>query len=287
VTDLLVGVAIIGLLSALLFVAARRIAPALPVRLTNLLAIFFIALMIAFVLLVQGRPFLARVLPFSNLIVVGNCQPLIVSIFAGIVWCRLPAALWRRALVIFGLTVACLYGMYEPVLGQTPKLDERWQDGVCLQTSQASCSPAAAATLLRLHNIRATEQEMAMLCLSTTEGTSAHGLYRGLKLKTEGSGWDVYMFDGATIDDLKRAGGPVLISVELRPADRIDPRYIHTFGWMPGVAHTVVLLEFVKTPGNPELVRIADPSIGHETWPIDDLRLLWHGEGALLVRAKP
>src|SRR6187401_1660235 len=76
VTDLLVGVAIIGLLSALLFVAARRVAPALPVRLTNLLAIFFIALMIAFVLLVQGRPFLARVLPFSNLIVVGNVQPL-------------------------------------------------------------------------------------------------------------------------------------------------------------------------------------------------------------------
>src|SRR4051812_34067782 len=51
VTDLLVGVAIIGLLSALLFVAARRAAPALPPRLTNLLAIFFIALMIAFVLL--------------------------------------------------------------------------------------------------------------------------------------------------------------------------------------------------------------------------------------------
>ena len=37
---------------------------------------------------------------------------------------------------------------------------------------------------------QSTEQEMAELCL-TRHGTSWQGLYRGLKLKTAGTGWDV------------------------------------------------------------------------------------------------
>lgn len=280
--DLLVGVLIIGVLSSLLLVASLRAARVMPARLTNLLAIFLITMMVAFVLLLQGRIGLSRILPFSNLIVIGNWQPLIAAVFAGLIWRKLPAAMWRRTLVIAALVASCIYGIYEPVLGRTPQLGDRWLDDVCLQTSPASCTAAAAASMLWARGIRATEQEMAMLCLTTTKGTSFHGLYRGLKLKTAGSPWDVYMFDNASIDDLRRMGGPVLISVELRPELTLDPRYQNTYGWMPGVAHTVMLLDFVHG----DMVRIADPAIGHEIWSLDDLRLLWHGEGATLVRAR-
>jgi predicted double-glycine peptidase len=282
VQDLLIGVLIIGLISSLLLVASMRAALVLPPRLTNLLAIFLITMMVAFVFLLQGRIELSRVLPFSNLIMIGNWQPLIAAVFAGLIWRRLPAAMWRRTLVIAALVASCIYGIYEPVLGRTPHLSDRWLDNICLQTSPASCTPAAAATLLTSHGIRATEQEMAMLCLTTTKGTSFHGLYRGLKLKTTGTPWDVYMFSDSTIDDLRRMAGPVLISVELRPELGLDPRYQNTFGWLPGVAHTVMLIDFVHG----DLVRIADPAVGHEVWNLDDLRLLWHGEGATLVRAK-
>ena len=119
-----------------------------------------------------------------------------------------------------------------------------------------------------------------MLCLTTTQGTSTHGLYRGLKLKTASTPWDVYLFSGTSIAELRRLSGPVLISVELRPEDRIDPRYQNTLGWLPGVPHSVVLLGFTAG-GN--FVRIADPAIGHELWSIQDLELLWHGEGVTLV----
>jgi predicted double-glycine peptidase len=158
-------------------------------------------------------------------------------------------------------------------------MHDRWDDNVCLQTSQASCSPAAAATLLRAYCIDTTEQEMALLCLTSREGTSMLGLYRGLKIKTRNTAWDVYMFDSATIDDL-RGAGPVLLSVELRDG-RLE-QHMQTWGWIPGVPHTVVLLGFVGD----DKVLVADPAIGREVWFIDDLRLLWHGEGARLVRAK-
>lgn len=279
--DLLVGVAVIGLLSAILFVASFRVARSLPPRLVNLISIFLITLMIAFILLVHGRIALTHMLPFSNVIVVGNWQPLIAATFAAFIWRHLHPALWRRTLVLAALVVSCLYGMYEPILGKTPELGEKWQDGVCLQTSPASCTAAAAATILDRHGIVSTEQEMALLCLTTTEGTSFHGLYRGLKLKTAGSPWDVYMFADKSIDELRRMGAPAILSVELRPNDGLDPRYQNTFGWLPGVPHTIVLTEFIDD----HTVRIADPALGYETWTIEDLKLLWHGEGARLVRA--
>jgi hypothetical protein len=54
-----------------------------------------------------------------------------------------------------------------PLLGNVPKCGEHWDRlGTCLQTTRYTCSPAAAATLLRKYDIDATEQEMAELCLT-------------------------------------------------------------------------------------------------------------------------
>lgn len=278
--DLLVGIFVIGLLSAMLFITALRASRQLGERLIHLLGILVVTMIVTYVVRVQGHPRLAQVLPFSNLIVLANWQPLLVSTLAGLLWHRLPAQWWRKSAVTTALVATCLMSMYRPILAQPPRLDDRWDGPVCMQTSQASCSPAAAATLLKAHGIKASEQEMALLCLTSDDGTQMHGLYRGLKIKTKGTPWDVYMFAGATIDDL-RGVGPVLLSVELRPEVR-TVRHLQGGGWIVGVPHSVVLIGFIDD----QRVAIADPSVGREIWDLDDLRLLWHGEGVRLVRAR-
>ena len=58
---------------------------------------------------------------------------------------------------------------------------DRWSEGVCLQSSEASCGPAAAATLLRHFGREATERELAVESFSTRRGTENWYLVRALR----------------------------------------------------------------------------------------------------------
>lgn len=62
-------------------------------------------------------------------------------------------------------------------------------------------------------------------------------------------------------------------------ATNVDPRYAQEWGWIPGLRHAVVLFG-KKADGN---LDIGDPSVGREAWTVDDLRVLWHGQGLRLV----
>lgn len=279
--DLVIGVIIIGVLSALLLVAMLRLSRALRPRLVNLLAILVVALMLANSLLLQDSIVLTHLLPVSNLVVVGNWSPLLVAALAGLIWWRVPGGTIRRGIIIGSLVVVCLVAIYAPILSVPPKMNDRWEHGVCLQTSRASCSPAAAATLLKEYNIKTTEQEMALLCLTSDKGTSMHGLWRGLRLKTAGTGHEVYMFRNGKIASLQGMG-PVLLSVELKPNAKVDPRYERNWGWLPGVPHTVVFLKFLSA----NRALIADPATGLETWSVQDLSVLWHGVGVQIIPGK-
>lgn len=119
---------------------------------------------------------------------------------------------------------------------------------------------------------------MAELCLTRPGGTSMHGLYRGLRIKTAGSGRRVEAFRG-NIDILRTQPGPVILSVKLRPGPRVDPRYEQLWGWTPGVAHTVVFYGF-RADGKAE---IGDPAVGLEHCRLLDLDVLWQGDGLRLV----
>jgi hypothetical protein len=99
---------------------------------------------------------------------------------------------------------------------------------------------------------------------------------------TAGRGLDVYMFKNGTIDDL-RGMGPALLSVELEEGIVVDPRYESTWGWIPGVPHSVVVLGFPS----PNHVLVADPATGREIWSLKDLSVLWHGVGVKLVHNSP
>jgi hypothetical protein len=278
--DLIIGFAIVGALTVLCFAfgvwAGRR--PSRPGAVA--LAVAGLGLIVLHATVLIDRPLLARLLPVSNLAVVGNLSPLGAGVLAGFLWGHRVLPAWRRLLVaslMLALTFTHGYGW---MLGRPPECGNWWtHDGVCRQTSESSCSAAAAATMLRAYGIPATEEEMARLCLTRSTGTTFLGLYRGLKLKTKGTAFDVDAFNW-TLDDLRsKPAGPVLLHVRLDPGTTTDPRYERDWGWTVGRGHAVVFFRF-KDNG---LVEMGDPDIGRERWGLDSLDLLWHGTGLRLV----
>lgn len=193
----------------------------------------------------------------------------------------MPRPLWRRCLLTVPLAAIGIWRLYGPLAGTPPgDIQDRWGDGVCLQSSYGSCGAAAAATLLQLAGINATEAEMAELCLTRPHGTTLHGLYRGVKLKTAGTAWRVEIV-GGPVAALRESSMPVLLNVGL-PLNTagLDPRYKEDWGWTPGSSHSVVLLGF-RSDGR---VEIADPAVGREHWFETGLETLWRGQGLRLVK---
>ena len=58
------------------------------------------------------------------------------------------------------------------------QFQNRWSDQVCLQTSESSCGPACAATLLHHFGKEATEAQIARECFTSRNGTEAWYLAR-------------------------------------------------------------------------------------------------------------
>jgi hypothetical protein len=223
----------------------------------------------------------ARVLPFSNVTVLGDPNPWLAAALIGAGAALMPGSAARRSVLLAPLAVLCLWSSYGGFFLGLPPLEERWSGRVCRQSSQATCGPAAAATLLAAHGVRSSEAEMAKLCLTSVDGTSSRGVYRGLKLKTRGTNLRVEPFFGKT-DDLCKAGGPVLLFVRLDARPGVDPRYQQRWGWTPGVAHAVVMY---RCRGDGMFV-MGDPAVGLELWDRSAIETLWHGEGIRLVREK-
>ncbi len=280
--DLVIGGAIIACVAMGTFLAVARLTQSWTRTAGTLLAVAIVLLMLLYVREFWYSALLARWLPFSNLILLGNWMPILGAALAAVAWRHIPGTLRKRSGWAAALLVVATISLCHPLLGSTPQCGNRWDtNGVCVQTTTYTCSPAAAATLLKLHGINATEQEMAELCL-TRRGTSWPGLYRGLKLKTAGTGWKVEVLDG-TIDEICRgkSNGPCILSVGLEANARVDASFSEEYGWTPGVNHSVVL---VGT--NRHGVEIVDPSqpYSRENWEYATLRLLWRGLAVRLVK---
>lgn len=151
--------------------------------------------------------------------------------------------------------------------------------GYCRQTSEDSCSAAAAAMVLHAHGIAATEAEMAALCLTRAgHGTTPLGLFRGLSLKCRPHGLRPALVRASSVARLHDLKGSGVISVGLDVfAPAATARKLEEYGWQRGVRHAVVVLA-ADPAGN--WIEIADPSYGRERWPTRDpaeLRSLWDG----------
>jgi hypothetical protein len=277
-TDLYLGIVCMTGLGAVFFAATRRFAGHAPKWLYDLLALITVAVLLIYIRWFWDDVRLARFLPVPNLIIVGSWFLPLIGVLAGLVWGRIrnsQARCWFSTGLLFAVA---LYATVQPVLGQAPTCRNQWEGEICLQTTRSTCAAAAAATLLRQFQIPAREQEMADLCL-TRQGTTWKGIYRGLKLKTAETPWEVEVFR-ASLDELRNGlQGPAILEVELKSDAFADIRYQTEWGWIPGTPHSVVFLGVTEQGG----FLVADPSVGREEWSREDLALLWTGEGIRLV----
>jgi hypothetical protein len=282
---LLIGILLLAVVSFLAFVLGARATRRLTPRGANLLVLVLVAVLAADALFFQDSLLLARLFPFSGMVVFGSGQLPLIGLLAGTVSSHLSGPRSSQlgvagGLLLFGVVLAAL-----PFLGTPPAgLTENWSNGVALQSSESSCSAASAATLLRQYGVAATEGGMAPLCLTRSNGTPLLGVYRGLCLKTAGTPWRVEVLSRASVADLRRAAaaGPILLTVGLDrfPLRPIDPRYEEDWGWVPGLRHAVVLFRF-RPEGR---IEMGDPAEGREIWNVKALDDLWRGEGIRLVR---
>lgn len=231
-----------------------------------------------FLLYLNGQLFWARIVPSSAAIIYTNVAAVFAGLGAGWGW-RLPnTPRWRRGFLAVALGLTALVAIFWPILSITlrppPEGHDNWRGPVAMQSSWATCSPAAAVTLLNAKGIRISEDEMIRLCLTDYDGTQTLGLYRGVKLVADRNDRQVEII-GGTVEGLLQADDwPALIAVRL-PYGVDDARFTEEWGWIPGMGHSVVVLG--RTPDG-ELI-IGDPAVGPETWPESQLELLWQGTG--------
>ena len=277
--DIYLGLLVLAVFSTAMFGAGRAIGRRVSPRAANWLSLLTVISLVAYIACVWDKTLLVGLFPFSNLIVLGNWFPLVAAFLGGLAFSQIAMPPWRRSLTAFGLQLAAVVVVLFPFMGDVPRCGHVWSEGICLQTTKQTCSAASAATLLKLHGIETTEQEMADLCL-TRRGTNWMGLYRGLKKKTAGTEWDVEVFTGSA-DELRGINSPAILSVGLAREAHADRFYQTELGWRPGMRHSVVLLRFVT-----DLVEIGEPTLdaGRERWTNDDLRELYLGQGMRLVR---
>jgi len=217
----------------------------------------------------------AKILPVKAVIVYSNLSIPLCGILCGIIWANKKVHEFRRILAITLLFLLA----FTPTTKQIPigqrQFHDVWNNDICIQTSQTSCVPAAAATLLKDFGIETNEQEMAKLSLTRSDGTSLFGLFRALKIKTQDSLYKIIL-GKASLEKLRTdIPLPVILIVGLdEDTKEKDPRYSEKWGWGVGVTHSVVLFKFIDN----DKVEIGDPSIGLETWNTQALKDLWHGE---------
>lgn len=226
----------------------------------------------------SGQLFWARIIPNSAAIIYSNFAAIFAALASG--WAsRLPnTPIWRRSVLILLLATMSFAAITWPLLSMAvrppPDGGDEWEFGVAMQTSWATCSPAAAATLFRAEGIEVSEAEMVPLCLTDSDGTPTLGLYRGIKLICDQNDRSVSILDVSLQQLLAEVDWPVLLAVEL-PYGIEDRRYVEQWGWIPGMGHSVVALGTTNDGG----IVIGDPSAGLERWSEEDLKILWHGTG--------
>jgi hypothetical protein len=281
--DITVGVLIVAALSLGLFRWGLAIARRCSTRTCNCIASALVALVVADAVLIHGKLTLARILPFSNVIVVGNWIPLGAAMLAGIAVARATIPLRRR--VVLGLLLAGLasYTLTCDILRATPGVDDpRFWRGFCMQTNPGSCSACCAAALLRHHGISTSEREMIDLCLTDANGTPPLGLYRGLKIKTRNTPWRVQVVHGRFEELVKTEPWPVLMLIShetMTPKGAPNPP-----GFRLSRRADHAILVFGLTDEGEAV--IGDPALGKKRWTLDRLKASWHGEGLRLVKRR-
>ncbi len=139
----------------------------------------------AYYLKILGEPiwfYQFRSIPFAEL--AAGCAGLLAGMLQGKYLRsersgRIVGRWFFPGILALGLVVPYL----KPVLcpPRWNQFQDRWSDDVCLQTSESSCGPACAATLLRRLGKQATEQQIARESFTSGNGTENWYLARTLR----------------------------------------------------------------------------------------------------------
>lgn len=237
----------------------------------------------------------ARYVPLSAAIIWTNFAPIFLCIAAAAALAIPNRPRWRRGGLSVVLAAFAFWTLLQPILQpvirpvrHSSKTVWFGQD-VCQQSSSVTCSPAAAATLLRANGINAEEHQLIEWCLTDALGTTSLGIWRGLQMATAQTDLEPKVLDVTLQDLLSREPRPDLFPCLIlvgypRFASSLSPevelRYTEEYGWPRGFRHSVVLYGPAEDGG----VEIGDPSIGRERWAKQDLEILWRGEAVRLVR---
>ncbi len=137
------------------------------------------------------------------------------------------------------------------------------KDGICRQTTEYTCGPAAAVTALEYLGLSAQEGEIAVLSHSSpVVGTLPSLLCSALENRygSEGLKCKYRRFD--TIEQLKKTGVTLVVIKE---------------GFL--LDHCIVVLEVLD-----DAVAVADPVTGKELIPIKQFEKIWRFSGIILKR---
>jgi hypothetical protein len=265
-TDILMALAVILGISAAIALFGARLARRIAPRWSLLLALLAAGVLVLYAVWFIDDVALARVLPFTNVIIYGNPQGPAMGLLAGLATVRMPGRAARRAVLVVPLVMIGLWRVVSPIVGRPPSIGpDRWTNGVCRQSSKSSCSAASAATVLAACGIMTNEREMVRECLTHEEGTATLGLFRGMTVKTRGTAWEIVPFSGDA-DSLAHAPLPAIISIG------VQGLYHY---WLGGANHSVVLFT-IDNHGNAD---IGDPFVGRQRWTREQLRAVYAREG--------
>ncbi len=283
-SDLYLGIAVLVALMVASFLLASWLTRKASMVVCDLLAAITVIGIAVYARWIWEKTFMASLFPYSNLIILSNWFPIAAGFLAGLVWQRIrdtperiPGVgtfhgLPRRIFAAVTLAAAGCSTLVAPLLGQPPRCGNDWDGDLCYQTSGATCSAAAGATLLQFYGVYASEGEMARLCL-TRYGTNWKGLYRGLTLTLEPKHRKPEVVE-LTIDELKQQFvDPCILQCELKIGGKQSAVPYELNGWVPGQPHSVVLMDI-----RGDLFQVFDPSVGMEVWPRDAMETLWHGQ---------
>lgn len=210
--------------------------------------------------------------PVTELIFLGDWSAPCAALLAGLTLTAPHPTWWRRTVIAASLMLVVNIVTWSPLWRSLPPMSDTWEGVCCLQSTDSTCAPAAAATLLHLYGITSREDTLARDCLTTDHGTSRWGLWRGLRLATADSVYRVRASDGDL--EMVMAHLPAIISVVLtKKQNEFDPRYAREWGWVIGQPHAVVLL---GRGDRADTIRIADPKMGVEAWDESGVRALWN-----------
>ena len=279
--SLILGIIMWTALGVATFFVGRRLTRDRSRAFGYLLSSIALAWIGVYLFFIRDSVWQTRVLPIADLIVWGNWLMPGVGLLAGVVYQRSRWRVRYKLTLIIGLFVVAFHSSFEFILLPEPWAGNIWKDDVCRQTTWSTCGAASAATLLRAYDIDATESEMVTLCLTRVRGTTVHGQYRGLKLKTADTPWDVEVFETdlqGLRDRLK--SGPAIINVVLKEAPIPSSSLLSPISPL-FQGHAVVVFSMDDHLGT---LDVGDSSLGRERWKIDTLHEIWKGIGLQIVK---